>query len=433
LRAFVAGAAGFIGEHVTRALVADGWAVIGGARDLASARRLLPEIEWVRVDFGRDTDPETWRKRLDGCDALVNCVGILQSSWRDQSRRVHVDATVALFEGARRAGVRRLLHISALGADAAGATDFARDKAAADSALETMDGTIVLRPSLVYALANHGGTALIRALAGLPGVVPIPSGDITFDPIHAEDLAAIAVRCLDPRVDAKGIFDVGGPQRLTLREIVDEQRTWLGFGGARLVEIPDWILAAALRLGDLVGWLGNPGPMRSTTVVQARAMPRANSGAIVSLTGIQPRTMREAFASTPSSSAARLEARLGFAVPALRIALGLFWIVSGLIALMPGSFGTARTIAEAAGVAPGWSGWFVTAGALVDLALGLPMLVGVAVRKVALVQATLCTLYVVALSVLLPVLWLDPLGPLAKVVPLIFAALIVAAAAGNRR
>jgi hypothetical protein len=143
--------------------------------------------------------------------------------------------------------------------------------------------------------------------------------------------------------------------------------------------------------------------------------------------------MQQGLGSTPASSAERLEARLGFPLPALRIALGLFWIASGLIALLPGPFENAKTIAEAAGVSPDFSGSLIVLAALANIVLGVPMLIGIAVRRVALAQAALGAVYVIVLSVLVPALWLDPLGPLVKAVPLIFAALVVAAAAGNRR
>jgi len=92
LRVFVAGASGFIGHHVASALLAAGATVVGGARDPARAARAVPGIEWVAVDFNSDIDPAIWRGRLAGFDALVNCVGVLQSGWRGHSRRVHVEA-----------------------------------------------------------------------------------------------------------------------------------------------------------------------------------------------------------------------------------------------------------------------------------------------------------------------------------------------------
>jgi uncharacterized protein YbjT (DUF2867 family) len=295
LRVFVAGAYGFIGRHVVGALVRDGWRVTGGGRDVARGRKRFPDIDWAAVDFNRDRDPAVWRDRLTGFAAVVNCVGVLQSALGNASRRVHVDSTVALFRGAAEAGVRRLVHISALGADDGGMTAFARDKAAADASLAALDiDWIVLRPSLVCGDENSGGTALIETLARLPGVVPVPQGDMTFQPIHADDLARIVARCLDLGVPARRIYDVGGPETLTLREIISEMRRRRGLPPAYFVAVPDALVRPLLLLGDLAGWLGVAGPLRSTALIQGRRMPLANSAAIVAATGIAPRPMRAA-------------------------------------------------------------------------------------------------------------------------------------------
>jgi uncharacterized protein YbjT (DUF2867 family)/uncharacterized membrane protein YphA (DoxX/SURF4 family) len=430
---FVAGAYGFIGRHVVAALLADGWKVTGGGRDLKRARALMPAIDWVAVDFNRDTDAKVWQRRLKGCDVVFNCVGVLQSGFRDRSRRIHVDATRAMFRGAAAAGVGRIVHMSALGADSRGKTAFARDKAAADAALTKIDiDAVILRPSLVYARDSYGGTAMMRALAGPPGLILIPAGAIAFEPIHADDLGKVVVRCLDSRVPGRRMYEVGGPETLSLRAIVAEMRAWLGFPPARFVSVPTVLMRPLLWLGDIAGWLGNPNAFRSTTLTQALAMPRARSDAIIQATGMTPRPMREALAAEPAAAQDRLHARLGFAGPALRIALGLFWIVSGLTVVIPTSFTAARTIAEGAGVPAQWSGWAVAIGAAIDVLLGLPMLIGIRVRAAALLQVALALVYVIALSALVPVLWLDPLGALAKALPVIFAALAVAAMTEDR-
>jgi uncharacterized protein YbjT (DUF2867 family) len=300
LRVFVAGAYGFIGRHVVDALLRGGHDVIAGGRDVVRGRKLFRDIEWVRVDFGADHDPDLWRDRFAGCDGVVNCVGVLQSGPRGSSRVVHVTATVALFRGAAAASVKRLVHISVPGADPGGATDFARDKAAADDALAAIDiDWIILRPSLVYADRNSGGTALIERLAMLP-VVALPAGDISFEPIHADDLAAIVVRCLDPEVPGKRVYEVGGPETMTLREIVTAMRAAGGLGPTAVFAIPDFALRPMLWVGDFAGWLGMPGPMRSTTLDQARRTPAVNSDAIRAVTGIVPRRMRVALAGAPT-------------------------------------------------------------------------------------------------------------------------------------
>jgi uncharacterized protein YbjT (DUF2867 family) len=350
VRCFVAGAYGFIGRHVTTALIGAGWEVVAAGRDVARGRRLMPDVEWVAVDFNRDFDPGVWQQRLAGCDAVVNCVGILQSGWRDRSRRVHVDATLALFKGAVAAGVKRVVHVSALGADPKGPTAFARNKATADDALvELGPDAVILRASMVYARDCYGGTAFMRALAGLPGIIPTPSG-ITFDPIHADDLAAIVVGALDRDAVGPRMYEIGGPESLSLRKIVAEFRRWLGFPPARFIRMPDWLLRPMLLLGDLAGWLGNPSAFRSTTIRQARATPRAHSNAIVKATKVRPRPMRVALAAEPASVADRMHARLGLIGPALRIALGAYWLASGLIALTPFSIDGAQQILDAANI-----------------------------------------------------------------------------------
>lgn len=432
-RCFVAGGTGFIGRHVVAALLRDGWSVTGSARDVAQARRLMPDADWVEVDFNRDTDAAGWSGRLAGFDAVVNCVGILQSALRNDSRRVHVDATVAMMAGAASAGVRSVVQISALGADAAGTTPFARDKAEADAAIARVaPNAFILRPSLVYARDTYGGTRLMRALAGLPGIAPVIDADIAFEPIHADDLARIVVRCLDPDARGRGVYEIGGPQTLSMQAIVAETRWWLGFGAAREVRVPMWLLRPALWLGDGLGWLGAASAWRSTTLTQALAMPRASSHRLIALTGIEPRPMRQALAAEPAGAADRLAARLGFALPALRIALGFFWIISGIVALLPAPFAAARAVAELGGVPAGWSAVAVATMAIVDVALGLPLVIGVKVRLFALLQAAVCLGYIVGLGVLLPALFADPLGAVVKIVPILFAALVVAAAAEDR-
>lgn len=432
-RCFVAGASGFIGRRVVAMLLREGWTVTGTSRDVARARRLTPNLDWVAADFNRSADVAAWAARLAGFDAVINCVGVLQSALGNDSRRVHVDATVAMMEGAARAGVRRIIHISALGADAAGSTAFARDKAEADLAIgRVAPKALILRPSLVYARDTYGGTRLLRALAGLPGVAPAIDADVAFDPIHADDLARIVVRCLDPEVRASGVYEIGGPETLSMSGIIAQTRRWLGFGPAREVRIPVWALWPALWFGDLLGWLGAPSAWRSTTLRQALAMPRAQSRQLIALTGIRPRTMSEALAAEPAGAADRLAARLGFAEPLLRIALGFFWVVSGIVALLLTPFAAARVVAELGGIPVAWSGIAVATMAIVDVVLGVPLVLGVKVRVFALLQAAVCLGYIVLLAVLLPSLLLDPLGAVLKIVPILVAALVVAAAAEER-
>jgi nucleoside-diphosphate-sugar epimerase len=96
------------------ALKREGVTAIGAGRDLHVARRVLPDIDWVACHFNKDVEVSAWAPRLEGIDAVVNCVGILQGSMSDSAERIHADATIVLFEACAAVGVKRIVHISAV-------------------------------------------------------------------------------------------------------------------------------------------------------------------------------------------------------------------------------------------------------------------------------------------------------------------------------
>ena len=167
MRCLVTGAYGFIGSAVVAALRREGVTVVGAGRDLELARRIHPDIEWIECDFNNDVEVAHWLPRLKHIDAVVNCVGILQGSLRDDASRIHADATIALFQACAAAGVKRLVHVSAVSAEADVASSYARSKANADAALEKLDlNWLIVKPSLVIGQGSYGGTSLMRGLAG---------------------------------------------------------------------------------------------------------------------------------------------------------------------------------------------------------------------------------------------------------------------------
>lgn len=175
MRCLVTGAYGFIGSAVVAALQHRGVEVVGAGRDLELGRRILPGIDWIESDFNRDVEVAVWLPRLAGIDAVVNCVGVLQPTARDDADRIHAQSTTALFEACAAAGVMRIVHVSAVSAEADVTSAYARSKAKADAALERLEANwLIVKPSLVIGRGSHGGTSLMRGLAGLPFVLPLP-------------------------------------------------------------------------------------------------------------------------------------------------------------------------------------------------------------------------------------------------------------------
>ena len=216
MRVLVTGASGFIGRHITAALLDAGHGVVAAVRDVDGIRRIFPEITAVAVDMNRDLSADDWAPRLEDVDAVVNCAGVLQGSRRQSIEAIHTRAPKALFDACARRGVRRVIQISAISAEDAADTAYARTKKQADDHLRGLDlDWVVLRPSLVYGEGSHGGTSLLRALAALPFAVPLVGrGDQVFQPIHMDDLTAAIVRLVETPEINRVTLDPVGPDRL---------------------------------------------------------------------------------------------------------------------------------------------------------------------------------------------------------------------------
>lgn len=428
MRVLVTGAYGFIGSAVTARLVADGHEVTGVGRDIARAASALPQVRWIRLDIAKAKTPEAWTPLLEGIDAVVNCAGALQDNPGDNVHAVHVDGTLALFHACEQAGVRRVVHVSAIGVEAD--TQFARTKREADDALMKSDlDWIVLRPSIVAGRNVYGGTALIRALAALP-VLPLGSRDALLQPVQVTDLAEAIAHLLRPETPAKNLLEVAGPERMRLSDMVAAYRRWLGYRPARVIRIPAWCEAFAFRLGDCISWLGWRPPVRTTALRQLQRDVTGDDKGWSSLTGIEPLGLSNALARNPASVQERWFSNLFLLKPLLFGGLALFWIATGLITLWPARDAGILLLLQA-----GLGAYAVPAtigGALLDLLIGA----GIAIRKtarMALWGAIAVSLgYLMLGGVLLPKLWADPLGPLVKIVPVLLASFAALAILDDR-
>ena len=435
MKILVTGAYGFIGSHIVAGLVAAGHEVVGCGRDIALGRRLIPHIDWIECDLNRNAAPADWAGRLDGVEAVVNCAGILQSSAADDIDAIHRRGPVALFEACRAAGVRRAIQMSALGIEPKAGknlesgveTAYAESKRGADEALMAMDmDWIVLRPSLVYARNCYGGTALFRGLAALPFAIPVPGGGRQrFQPIHMDDLVRAVLRLVEPDAPSRMLLEPVGPEPMTLRDILSGLRRWLGFGPAPVVAIPMGIVWLAAKLGDLAHWIGMRGSMRSTALSQMSRDNVADMAPFAKAVGFTPRRFADALAAEPAGPQDRWHARLVFLRPLLRFTLGLFWIASGLITAFDPARSDAMAILGHAGFAGSWAMAALWGGVVADILLGGLVLVDRHVRMAGLGMIAVTAGYLAVLTLTIPELWLDPLGPLVKTLPLVPAILIM--------
>lgn len=359
MRVLVTGANGFIGAHVVSALAEAGFGVVRAVR--SPPRHGLPssDIRNVAVDFNADILPAAWMPRLAGVDAVVNCAGILQRRRGQDMKAIHVDAPVALFQACESTGIRRVIQVSAMGTGAG--TEFARTKHACEQRLSALDlDWIILKPSLVYAEGSYGGTSLVRGLAGLPGCVPlIGDGCQVFRPIHARDLADGVVSLLMQPDIRQVTLEPAGPQELTLQEILQCYRHWLGFGEARFMPVPLQLVRLVARLGD---WFGS-GPVNSTALRQLEYGNSTASNEFTEATGLAPAPLSQWLARFPSRVQDRWHARLYWLVPWIRMTLGAIWLWLGAELGLSGL--------EANGGAETASGWLAALVGLLTATTGI--------------------------------------------------------------
>lgn len=415
MRVLLTGANGFIGRHILAGLEAAGHDVVAAVRDPEALRR--PDLETLRIDFNHDTDAQVWAQRLAGFEAVINCAGVLQSAPGQSVQAIHAAAPIALFEGAKAAGVRRVIQISAISAAPGADTEYAETKLAADEHLKRMDlDWVIVRPSLVYAAGAFGGTALMRALAALPFRIPlVGDGEQRFQPIHMNDVVQCVVNLLTNIRINREVVDPVGPDVVTFRQLLVDYRAWLGFPPVPTLAMPLPLIRIASRIGDLFG-----GPLSTTALKQMNFGNTGDHAAYMGATGLQPMSWRDGLNRFPAQWQDRWHARLYFTRPALRLMLALMWLVSGVVGFFyPPALLTSMATVTGLSVLTlhvlGIAGCFadLVLAALVFMRWRPPLLAGM--------QIALIAGYTVFLTWALPALWMDPFGPLLKNLPIIVA------------
>lgn len=428
MRVLVVGAYGLIGGHVVARLLDEGFQVTGVGRDVTAARRRTPAVAWLALDMA-SSSAEAWLPALEGVAAVVNCAGALQDNPGDDLTGVHTRGLARLSEACQAAGVRRFIQISASTIDR-GTDAFSATKQAGDAALgRTGLDWLILRPGLVLAPAVHGGSALLRGLAGFPGFVPAVHADASIRLVSVEDLAEAVVRGLAVGAPSRVTLDLVSAEAVTLGTLLVRIRAWLGFAPVPLLDVPAPVARLVAHLADSAAWLGWRSPMRSTALGQLAAGVDGRTGDAAVL-GLDLRSLDRILAGRPSSVQDRRHARSYFLTPVVLAGLSAFWLVSGLVGLA--SQAQATAVLTQAGLGPDLSRGFVLAGVGVDLALAALVLVRRTSRWALAGMMAVSLAYLAGATLWRPDLWLDPLGPLVKTLPAALLALCALALQEDR-
>ncbi len=238
------GGSGFVGRHLVRKLAASGAEVRVAVRDTEAAMFLKPAGDVGQIVLWQTdvNDAAQVATAVAGADVVVNLVGILYERGRRTFQRLHVDAAAIIAQAALDAGAKRLLHMSALGADADSPAAYGRTKAAGEAAVkEIFPDATIFRPSVIFGPEDNFFNlfaGLMRFTPAMPviGAPALPSvswddgklsvdffgdGGCKFQPVFVGDVADAMVRALDDAGTKGRTYELGGPRTYSFKQIME--------------------------------------------------------------------------------------------------------------------------------------------------------------------------------------------------------------------
>jgi NADH dehydrogenase len=241
-RVLVLGGSGFVGRQVCEQLARLGWHITVPTRRAVNAAGVqsLPGLAVIEASVHNEADLV---RLMTGHDTVVNLVAVLHG---DAARfeQVHVDLPAKIARAMKTAGLQRLVHVSALGADAQGPSMYQRSKARGEAVLSSASLALtVLRPSVIFG-AEDKFLNLFADLQAVAPFVPLAGSGTRFQPVWVGDVARAVVACLQQPDTIGQTYELCGPDVLTLGELVKLAGQWAGVNhghGRPVIGLPMWM------------------------------------------------------------------------------------------------------------------------------------------------------------------------------------------------
>lgn len=413
------GATGFIGRHILTALQTDGHNVIASVRNPEKLKVCFAQTQFIQADFSSVKSAEDWLPYLIDIDVVINSVGIISENIEQSFAQLHSLAPIALFEAAKQQGIKRIVQISALGADETAQSSYHLSKKQADDCLRQFNlDWFVLKPSIVYGDGAQS-MALFHALAALPILIALDGGQQKIQPVHIDDLVDTVRQCLKPEIAGKQSLDIVGFKAETWINLLTLLRARMGRKPTKIINIPGKIVAKTAVLGKC---LGEP-MMSPENITMLQKGNTADSNPIQQFIGRNTASLQEKLLNKPATQAERWHAQLYFIRPVLRLTIAFVWLWSGIVSLFFYPHEQSYQMLSSAGITGFVAPVLLYGLAVMDIALGLATLLAVKLRSVLLAQITIILSYTLFISFTLPEFWLHPFGPIVKNIPLLVSTL----------
>ncbi|MGR3792506.1 complex I NDUFA9 subunit family protein [Vannielia sp. SX4] len=243
------GGSGFLGRYIARRLAKQGWRVRAAVRRPNEALFLKPYgvVGQVEPIFCNIRDDASVAAAMQGADVVINCVGVGGTYGKNNMDAVHIDGAGRIARIAAEQGVARMVHVSAIGADAEGPSAYYQTKGKGEEAVKAgFAEAVILRPSLMFG-PEDGFINLYASMARFGPFLPVIGAETRVQPVFVDDVAAAAEKAALGEVEA-GTYELGGPEVLTIRALVEKV---LGIIRRKKIIIPQPAFVARLMAGSL--------------------------------------------------------------------------------------------------------------------------------------------------------------------------------------
>lgn len=271
--ATVFGGSGFVGRHAVRAFARKGWRIRAAVRrpDLAGHLQPMGGVGQIAAVQANVRYPDSVARAVDGAKVVVNLVGVLVSSGRQSFEAVHVEGARAIAKAAQAAGAEKFVHVSAIGADPNSAGRYGRTKAAGEAAvLAEFPEAVILRPSIIFGPEDEFFNRFASMAARGPLLPLIGGGRTKFQPVYVGDVAAAIVAAAEGMAKPGTIYELGGPEVQTFRQLLDRTQKYAGRNRSYM-PMPFWLASLVGAASSLL-----PAGLRPITADQVRMLKRDN-------------------------------------------------------------------------------------------------------------------------------------------------------------
>jgi uncharacterized protein YbjT (DUF2867 family) len=252
---FLTGATGFVGSHLLQRLLGDGYKITALVRDLSSkqadAIARIPAVAagQLKLARGNVVDGSGLVEGLRGCDSVIHLVGIISEFGDETFEQVHVRGTQNVVQAAKEAGVRKFVHMSAIGVRPNGISEYQTSKYRGEEAVRS-SGTsfVILRPSLIFGPGSAFVTQMVQLMKTAPFIRPVVgSGQSRFRPIYVNDVARCFVDSLVNGAALGKTISLVGAEELTFEELLEKIAACIGVR-KRAVHIPIPLMQLAAQV-----------------------------------------------------------------------------------------------------------------------------------------------------------------------------------------